>query len=293
MKAVWSFWSKPFWLNRQSIWVSEKHHLFAWVLSLETARKHHSQTALVTDDEGAQLLVDDLGLQFDQLYLTLNALKNQDPVWWALGKLYAYRAQTDPFVHIDSDVFLWKALPDRMVTAPLLAQNPEYFLTDTLWYKPEAFEDTIQAVNGWLPEQWVWYRTYGLLQKGYCCGIFGGGNIDFIQAYANLAIQIIKHPANQLAWERLNSGIERNILVEQYLLSACLEYSRCHSGYASGHLDMQCLFDSMNDSFIPAKTTQAGFTHLMSAKRNKAIAESLENRVRRDYPEHYKRVISF
>jgi hypothetical protein len=275
------------------MWVSEKHHLLSWVLSLETARKHHPKTTLITDDEGFRLLVDDLGLQFDQVSLALNALENQDPAWWALGKLYTYRAQTDPFVHIDSDVFLWKALPDRMVTAPLLAQNPEYFLTDTLCYKPEAFENAIQKVNGWLPEQWVWYRTYGLLQKGYCCGLFGGVNMDFIHAYADLAIQLIEHPANQLAWELLDSGIERNILVEQYLLSACLEYSRYLSGSASGNLDMQCLFDSMNDSFIPAKTAQAGFTHLMSAKRNQAIADRLENRVRRDYPQHYERCIRY
>ena len=33
MKAVWSFWSKPFAAHRHGSWASEKHHLSAWVLS--------------------------------------------------------------------------------------------------------------------------------------------------------------------------------------------------------------------------------------------------------------------
>lgn len=291
MKAVWSFWTKPFRLHWQLTWVSQKHHLLAWVLSLETAKKHYPKTALFTDSYGAQMLVDGLGLQFEQISVELDVLENQDPAWWALGKIYTYRSQTEPFVHIDSDVFLWKPLPDRMITAPLLAQNPEYFLTDTCWYRPENFERAIYAVNGWLPEEWFWYHSQCLFPKGFCCGIFGGNKLDFIRYYAELAIQMVEHPTNQPAWKLLDSETERNILVEQYLLNTCIEYhsNQPHSSYKN--LDMQCLFDSMNDSLIPASAAKSGFTHLMSAKRNRAIAERLEDRVKREYPEYYERCI--
>ena len=54
MRAVWSFWSKPFKERRQGYWTSTKHHLMAWVVSVETARKHYTKTSLFTDDEGAE-----------------------------------------------------------------------------------------------------------------------------------------------------------------------------------------------------------------------------------------------
>ena len=36
------------------------------------------------------MLVDELGLQFDQVSTELDSLSNIDPGWWALGKLVAY-----------------------------------------------------------------------------------------------------------------------------------------------------------------------------------------------------------
>jgi hypothetical protein len=90
MRAVWSFWTKPFHAYYKGNWASEKHHLLAWVLSVETARKHYPVTALITDDDGARLLVDGLGLQFTCVSTALNALPNLEHEWFNLGKLYAY-----------------------------------------------------------------------------------------------------------------------------------------------------------------------------------------------------------
>jgi Family of unknown function (DUF6734) len=64
MKAVWSFWSKPFEAHRRFSWTSERYHLFAWVLSVETARRHYLDTWLITDDAGARLLVDRIPARF-------------------------------------------------------------------------------------------------------------------------------------------------------------------------------------------------------------------------------------
>src|SRR5512144_869064 len=114
MRAVWSFWSKPYAAHRVRVWASEKHHRLSWILSLERARRHYRPTVLYTDDDGVRLLVDGLGLDFDAVHTTLNALSATDPEWWALGKLYAYRSQSEAFVHVDNDVFLWKRLPTEL-----------------------------------------------------------------------------------------------------------------------------------------------------------------------------------
>ena len=107
-----------------------------------------------------------------------------------MGKIYTYRAQKTPFTHIDNDVFLWKPLPEKMLSAPLLAQNPEYFVVGhSTTYKLDKFEALIKRVkNGWLPEEWKWCRSiFGNHQKAFSCGVFGGNQINFINYYADLS----------------------------------------------------------------------------------------------------------
>ena len=83
----------------------------AWALSVETARPHVSGVRLVTDTLGARLLVDELGVEFDEVSLSLDRLERTDPAWWSVGKLVAISEQREPFIHVDADVFLWSALP--------------------------------------------------------------------------------------------------------------------------------------------------------------------------------------
>ena len=292
MKAVWSFWTKPFKAFGISSWTSERHHLYAWILSVETARKHFPRTALYTDDEGAELLVERVGLKFDEVSTSLSSLRWQNPEWWALGKIYTYSAQTEPFVHIDSDVFLWHPLSDRLVSAPVLGQNPERLDAGGAFYQPEVFEQVIKKVSrGWMPPEWEWYRRSATLQQGICCGVLGGNRVDFIRYYADLAIKLIEHPSNQTAWSMLSNKRGHNVLFEQYLLSACLEYHRSKSDSPFTGIEIQCLFDSFEEAFQTEQAASVGFTHLLGgSKKNEWLASRLEKRVREDYPEYYGRV---
>lgn len=290
MKAIWSFWTKPSQAMRKSIWFSQRHHFYSWVLSVETARQHFPHIALFTDREGAQLLVDKIGLKFDEVSTELEKIAKFDPQWWALGKVWAYRAQTEPFVHIDNDVFLWKPLSSLLTSSALLVQNPDDFIVGNSWYKPDEMEEIIQSVNGWLPKEWQLQRSLGSHQKAFNCGIFGGNRVDFIRYYADLAIQFVEHPANQPAWLLLNPSTERNVLFEQYLLGCCIEYHRQRSDSSFKDIQVQYLFPSLDYALVDENSARAGFTHLLAdAKRNRAIAERLENRVKRDYPEYYDR----
>ena len=292
-RAVWSFWSRPFQARRREVWASEKHHLLAWILSVETARRHYLETALVTDDAGAALLIDGLGLAFDHVSTDLNSLDNHDPDWWVLGKLYAYRAQTEPFVHLDNDVFLWNRLPERMNTAPVIAQNSEFFPFVGSWYRPADFDLAVRATYGWLPPEWTWFvsRHCG---EALCCGIFGGVDVGFVNHYADVAIRIIEHPANQTAWHLMGFKIGDNILFEQYLLSACIAYHANHETSPFYGVHVQCLFDSAGDAFTPDRAREAGYTHLIGgAKRNDELARRLESRVARDYEQQYERCLRY
>ena len=294
MKSVWSFWSKPFQAHRNGSWASEKHHLLAWILSVETARQHYPRTGLFTDDAGVKLLVDGLGLEFAEISTALNELAGADVEWWALGKIRAYELQREPFVHLDSDVFLWKRLPGHLESADVLAQNPEPFNPGASYYQPEVMEGALRAsVEGWLPEEWTWYRCAGRRQRGDCCGIFGGARMDFIQHYAAQARRLIEHPANQRAWCKLAHKPAYNILFEQYLLSACVEH-RGNQPHARGtDVEIRYVFNSAEEAHNRKRAAELGFTHLIAdAKKNAVLMDRLENRGRRDYPEKYERCLA-
>lgn len=297
-RSVWSFWTKPFRAHRQSIWFSEKHHLLAWILSLETARKHYPETTLVTDDEGAEMLVNGLGLEFDSVSTVLNALHEQDPDWWILGKLLAYRSQAYPFVHVDTDVFLWNALPKELDVAPVFTQNPEYFVfgqheATCWWYRPEIFNERVKRMGGWLPDEWNWY--FGKQRNlAYCCGILGGNNVDLIRHYADMALKIAINPNNQAAFSLMENKPGDCLLIEQYFLAACIEYHQQFKNSSFQTVNMQCLFSSPEEAFSSNRAHQLGYTHLIGeAKRDPAIAERLEKRVSQEYPEQYQRCLEY
>ena len=292
LRAIWSFWSKPYRGDRFT-WTSELHHWLAWALSVETAKQHYPDTYLYTDDDGAEMLTGRLGLPFAHVSTALNALTDCDPNWWALGKLYTYSLQSKPFVHIDADVFLWKPLPSRLACAAVFAQFPEPFIPGKSSYQPEQLERVLRGYpQTWLPDEWSWYRRAADAQRGECCGILGGTNTCFIRHYANQALQLITEPFNQPGLHRLDDKRRHMILAEQYLLAACIEYHRRRAGSQHGGVDIAYLFESSAAAWNRDRLMQAGFTHLIAdAKRNPVFARRLEARVQRDYPEHYARCV--
>lgn len=241
------------------------------------------------------MLVEGLGLKFDRVSLELNALKKHDPRWWCLGKIYAYRLQSEPFIHFDNDVFLWKRLSPALEGATVIAQNPEYISSGAFFYRPEAVDYVIKGINdGWLPREWEWYRAFGQHQRGECCGILGGVAVDFIRHYANQAIRMVEDPSNKAGWALLNKNVQRNVLVEQYLLSACIEYHRNRSHSPFRNISIDYIFESSQDAFTPEQAERAGYTHLPgNGKHDTELNERLEARVKRDYPEYYERCMAW
>jgi hypothetical protein len=151
MNAVWSFWTKPYLAERCLSWRSDRHHWLAWGLSVYVARQHYPHTQLVTDEAGARILVDELELPFESVSTALDTLAAENPNWWALGKLEAYRRQKSAFIHLDTDVFLWQPLAPEFAGADVIAQNPEFIEVDRGCYCPGEFERWI----GWPEEGWL------------------------------------------------------------------------------------------------------------------------------------------
>jgi hypothetical protein len=280
MRAVWSFWSKPYLVERSSVWVTPAQHWMSWILSLETAKLHLPDTALYTDTTGAELLVDKLGLRFGAVSTELDALAEADPEWWAIGKLHTYALQTAPFIHIDNDVFLWKPLPGNLIQAGVFAQHPEEVHD---YYNPHWLEESLRiSPNAWLPAEWKWYRQQDGPKFAPCCGIVGGNNFCFLRNYARKAIRMVDHPGNRSALQACQGKIGHMILIEQYFLSACLAY----------HAEpIEHLFGSWMEATNPVHSTRLGYTHLIGpAKKDDWIAWRMKARVETEYPALFERV---
>jgi hypothetical protein len=290
MRAVWSFWSRPFEAHKGRMWAKPLHHLLAWGLSVEAARRHYPETVLITDYYGKKLLVDALGLPFTCVSTELDRLNNVDPYWWALGKLVAYSIQDRPFAHIDSDVFLWKALPESLTEAPVFAQCPEFHSNDS-WGGPHEIEDVFAQNAAELPVEWQWARSKGeSFFKEENCGILGGSRVDFLRYYAQSAIDLVLNPQYVCAWSRLPNKSLYTIIVEQFFLSACIDFHCHHPDSPYRGVRVRHLFRSWEEAYNPNCSTRVGFTHLLGdTKSSPAVGRRLEERMKRDDPAYFWR----
>jgi hypothetical protein len=286
MRAVWSFWSKPFRAQKGRSWLSPLHHFLAWGLSVRLARKHFPETMLVTDTPGKALLVDSLGLSFTHVSTELDNLRHVDSGWWALGKLVAYRMQQQPFIHLDTDVFLWKPLPPGMIAASVFAQCREEHLVHGHHEVERAFSEQNIA----LPSEWEWSRSRSVHSyREANCGILGGNRVDFIQYYSGLAIDLIVNPNHAAAWQTIPHHDGHNMFVEQFLLDACFDFHRSHPQSPYRGIHMRYLFPTNTEAFDRVSAARAGYTHLLGdSKRHPHVARRLEERTQQEDPHFYR-----
>ncbi len=290
MRAVWSFWSKPFITYYSRIWSKPLHHLLAWGLSLDSASRHYPDTMLVTDRKGKKLLIDQLGLQFVHVSTELEMLQDVDPGWWAVGKLVACTLQDRPFVHLDNDVFLWKALPSDVAESPVLAQCPYSFTQDHSFFRPHEIELAFAEEALELPAEWMWARTNRDSFNGANGGVLGGSSVEFLQYYARSAVDLIVNPQNGPAWSRLADKNWPYVLIEEFFLVACVEYHRARAASPFRGVSMNHVFPSWEHAYDPNYSARIGFTHLMGgAKTHPAVGMRIEERARRQVPDYYRR----
>jgi hypothetical protein len=294
VRAVWTFWSEPFRHSLGHGWREPRHHWLAWALSVRLARRHFDTLQLVTDAYGKTMLVDRLGLPFDEVETGLDDFAGVDPEWWALGKLVAYSLQSRPFIHLDADVFLWKPLPARLLTAPVFAQCPERHALDASWRNMRAIEYAFARHAARLPVEWSFASsrvTTGFREEN--CGIVGGVRADFLRHYALTALKMARDPANSAAWAELRTCDDYNMVLEQFLLAACVDYHAINPRSVFRGVEIRYLFPSWEQAHDMRASSEAGFSHLLgpSAKQDADVMARLERRVERLDPALARRCV--
>ncbi len=290
IRAVWSFWSRPFQAQKHALWRSPLHHLLAWGLSVRKAAQFYPDTMLVTDRAGKRLLVDQLGIPFRHVSTELDQLSEIDPAWFSLGKLVAYSIQDRPFVHFDADVFLWKPLPPHVAQASVVAQCPEYHNHGA--DSPLGRIESEFAAHGTrLPIEWELTRArHNSWLREENCGIVGGSNVDFLRHFARTALHLVMSPENSAAWKSLGDPYPFNWCLEQFLLAACVDYHQFQSNSPHHPVKVSYLFASVEEACDLNRAARVGFTHLWGgAKSHPEVSRRLEERVRREHPAYFRR----
>lgn len=289
MKIVHSFWSKPS-LDTMGVseksnggWRQGKYHLMSWALSCLSFKKHYGNIELVTDPFGKELLIDELELPYSSFSIDLKKLNIYPKHLWALGKIYSYGIQKEPFLHVDGDVYIWERLGPFIENAELCAQHMDskeghyHFAMNQLKNSKIVF-----------PRE---FRNDYDVQKKYNAsnaGIIGGTNIDFFQEYVELAFKFIDENLSKISESVLGSSYA--LIYEQYLFSVL---ARKKNVKIRHYIEDEGV-GIMNLSNFMRKYDKQKYVHLLaSAKSTFESCRELELHLMVEYPEYHKKIIDF
>lgn len=287
-KIVHSFWSKPTLnaLENSSLigtmdrnmggWVDKKYNYISWTLSCLCAKKHYTEVELITDTYGKKILIDILKLPYTNIIVELDTLNSQHLELWATAKFKAYKLQTEPFIHIDSDVFLFGRFDESIENAPLIIQNEEVGFDSyaNIWEQVTKYYKII-------PEYMLNDYATDKVIKACNAGVFGGSDLAFLHDFVDEVFQFLED--NKEYYDNVNVGYSV-LIFEQYLFS-CL--ARKHQKRVT------YLFDKVNEDYnkvLDFKNIAKGtpFVHVVGdKKRSLEYCTYLENRLLLEFPEYY------
>ncbi|MBO0931469.1 DUF6734 family protein [Fibrella aquatilis] len=282
MKIVQSYWSKPtkkysddVFYKHANGWLAKKYNYMAWALSCFNLRKHYDVVELVTDAAGKKLLIDQLELPYTTVNVGLESMSHYPDDLWALGKLYAYSIQDEPFLHVDADVFIWQPFDEVIMNAPLAVQQLEVGYAH--------YGELMEQINASFTYISPCFHTQaqGML-TAVNAGIIGGTDIAFFNDYTAEAFRFVDR--NLLALEHISSLDLYNTIYEQ-LLFYTLAQAR--------QVDITCCFGGLGKRLdwlfaFPGTLPTSQYTHAAGGgKRDKIVCSRLEHRLRSDYPDYY------
>lgn len=212
LKIIQTFWSKPIYEKSNFIhnrhkggWLSEKHFATACALSFTMLKKIYGNVELYTDKKGKKWLIDELGLEYDKVYIKLDLFNFLPSALWAIPKIYVFSIQEEPFIHIDLDVFIWEKFSDHFLKAPLFAQNfdknQDYNIEAILYLEKNKSSDILK--------KYLNYSDYNSINAG----IIGGTDIEFIKDYSTTALNFINDIEKE--WNS-NEAAKLNFIAEQF-----------------------------------------------------------------------------
>lgn len=288
MKIVQSYWSKP---NSNSVyngmntggWADSVFFYMSWALSCLKFSEYYDNIELVTDQKGKELLIDILELPYTSVNITLDDLNEYDPDLWAIGKVYAYSIQKEPFIHVDYDVYIWGKFSDDIECASLVAQHKEMSYNHN-----QIFYEDVEHNLSYIPKSILDFRGLTKEIVEVNAGILGGQDLSFIREYTKEAFLFIDKNHKQLG--KLAYKGMFNTIFEQYLFYCLANEKKVEIQYLIKE-DISDNFEGLADfsDIYYGKT----FIHTVGHyKKYLMIGEQVSYRLLYEYPEYYYRILN-
>jgi len=292
MKIIQTFWSKPMLKSESTLienrsnggWLSLKYALLSMCYSCLTIQKYYPQIELYTDDFGINLFRDLLCLPYSNYHNTHSNMQIDENLW-AFAKIKTYSMQTEPFLHIDNDIFVWDSIFDQVLTSPLVCQNKET-ITENIGYDYLRAVDLIHNKFSYYPDLFS-EKSYAYAAN---MGVFGGNDIGFIREYCTQVFESEQLMRPDLLNNKTFIG-QFNIVFEQLFLT---ELSRKRGVEIAYLFENATLSDILNKFSIESATFENKFVHCLGPlKKTDYICEQIEYRMRYEFPYHYGKVIEY
>lgn len=289
MRFIHSFWSKPFKDKANKFNWNLRHHggfpsefLFyaAWCYSCLSIKKYYGNLHLVTDNAGLGFFKNTLQLPYTSFSSALNEIESYHKGLWALGKLYTYSIQEEPFCHLDGDVFLFGKVLDPILDAPLFCQSFDLNKNQYVEIHPyvwQHFENVPDAFAADLSQDIPLINA----------GVIGGSNLELFKTYTDKAFKLIDHNTDKL--DSINVGL-LNLYYEQFLFSNLIQKHNLNLASLYPMADSEVNYNFAAFHEIPKKSM---YVHLIShLKKNTEFMEQVVARLYGEFPDYYYRLVN-
>ena len=277
MKIVQSFWSgSNSALTNNYGWYSYKHHWMSWILSCLQLIKYHKEVELYTDAYGYEILIKKLQLPYTKVHVVLDELNHFNKNLWAIAKVRTFQLQSEPFLHVDGDVFVWESLTDRFENSNLICQNLE--ITTEYYRKGWEF---IHSQFEFLPVELIEYHD-GTSNFACNMGIIGGNNLNFFKHFTHKSLEFaIKNSTCIIGLENINF----NIFFEQVLFYAMAKIDNQHIDFYFDKVSFDYEYKGFGEF---EKVPNKKYLHLLGDyKRNSTVCKAMEIYLMKYYPENF------
>jgi hypothetical protein len=287
MKIIQSYWTSPNFVEGKvpkSGWTHGIFEYMSWALSCLKWKQYYDRVELVTDNKGKELLIDKIQLPYTSVTTELNDIKKYIPYnnLWAVGKIYAYHIQKEPFLHVDGDVFIWRRLPDYFQNSTLIAQQIEYQNEFHLG----AYKEISQNLD-YIPEIIKTYVNKKNRINQINAGIIGGNDMAFFKEYTCEAIKFIDNNLHKLNTLKTSSAFP--CMFEQFLFYCIAHERKKDISYLLHKENMEQNFKGLADfHLIP----EASYIHLLGFYKEEFYnGEMIAHRLWHEFPVYYKRIV--
>ena len=256
MNIIMSLWTKPCLEGKSHGYNNKEEMIESLVVSANVVKRHYDEIHFYTDNLGMKWIEPYLKyLPFTKIVVCMDDMNWLDDKYWSLAKMYVYKLQKEPFIHIDNDVFLWDEFPKELFENDFFFQEIELFNElgrDFYLRGLSVFKDA-------LPSDFI--ETDG----AFNCGVFGcltEKALSLIPIYYKMGLDFVEKTKKltTLDKESISSRWLATVIIEQVVI-----YSLITNG------------DYKYDVFLHHGDYYSGFTKFYNFKYTHTVAQHKRN----------------